>query len=239
MRGGGTTRPGALIRSADLDELTPAGLDAVRNLRPARLIDLRSGHETVSAHPLAGEPFFRSLPFVDPDRDRERRRGAERTKADLYTGSLDRNGARIADIALEVAEAPPGPVIVHCKAGADRTGMLCALFLEVAGVEPAAIIADYAATSRLDGNPSAPSADPSSLRPARQPATADTMTAVLAHLTSRYGGAVPYLRQHGVTAAHLDSIRHRLIRSDTLARRIRTPQGDGRPIRPVRHPSRF
>lgn len=215
MPGVGRTRAEALIRSADLDELSPAGLDSVRALRPARLIDLRSRHEILAAHPLAAEPFYRWLSFVDPDRDVERRPEMERTKADLYAGSLDRNGARIADIAVEIADAPSGPVIVHCKAGADRTGMLCALLLEVAGVEPDAIVADYAATSPFDGHPGVPSSDRSSLRPARQPATAETMAAVLAHLASTYGGAAPYLRQYSVTPSQLDSIRYRLICPDT------------------------
>lgn len=165
VRGRGRTRAGALIRSADLDELSPAGLDSVRALRPGRLIDLRSRHEIVSVHPLGAEPFYRSLCFVDPDRDGERRPESERTKADLYTGSLDRNGVRIADIAIEIAQAPSGPVIVHCKAGADRTGMLCALLLEVAGVEPDAIVADYAATSPLDGSPVSPHVTPLACRP--------------------------------------------------------------------------
>ena len=44
-----------------------------------------------------------------------------------------------------ISEATPG-VLVHCSAGRDRTGMICALLLGNAGV-PAEIVADDYATS--------------------------------------------------------------------------------------------
>src|SRR5438132_7958171 len=40
--------------------------------------------------------------------------------------------------------APRGGVLVHCHVGRDRTGMVCALALSVAGVPAAAIAEDYA-----------------------------------------------------------------------------------------------
>src|SRR5262249_57059156 len=49
--------------------------------------------------------------------------------------------------ALDGIVAPGGtPALVHCTAGKDRTGVLVALLLDVAGVDREVIVADYAAT---------------------------------------------------------------------------------------------
>ena len=39
-----------------------------------------------------------------------------------------------------------GAAVVHCAAGKDRTGVVVALALTVAGVPAQAVVADYAAT---------------------------------------------------------------------------------------------
>ena len=43
-----------------------------------------------------------------------------------------------------IADAEEGGVLVHCHAGKDRTGLVVALLLAVAGVAPEVIAADYA-----------------------------------------------------------------------------------------------
>ncbi|ULH13982.1 tyrosine-protein phosphatase (plasmid) [Deinococcus sp. KNUC1210] len=43
-------------------------------------------------------------------------------------------------------DAPPGSILVPCHGGKDRTGLVVALTLELAGVGRAAIAADYVAT---------------------------------------------------------------------------------------------
>jgi len=50
--------------------------------------------------------------------------------------------------ALEAVAASTPGVLVHCSAGRDRTGMICALLLGNAGVDPLLVAADYAASVR-------------------------------------------------------------------------------------------
>lgn len=52
---------------------------------------------------------------------------------------LSRIFARLADGDL--------PVLIHCTAGKDRTGFVCAMILSALGVETDAIMADYLATN--------------------------------------------------------------------------------------------
>ena len=42
-----------------------------------------------------------------------------------------------------LATAPPGGVLFHCAAGRDRTGLIAAILLTAADVEPEAIVTDY------------------------------------------------------------------------------------------------
>src|SRR6202012_6061 len=53
--------------------------------------------------------------------------------------------------ALDDVASADGAVLVHCAAGKDRTGMVCALALAAAGVEREAIVADYALTAERIG----------------------------------------------------------------------------------------
>lgn len=37
----------------------------------------------------------------------------------------------------------PAPILLHCTAGKDRTGVLCALILSLCGVDNEAVVAEY------------------------------------------------------------------------------------------------
>src|SRR4029077_9249540 len=67
---------------------------------------------------------------------------------ELNRWMVDRRGAGFAAVLNAIAQAPPGGVVVHCHAGKDRTGLVVALLLSVAGVERDAIIDDYALSDR-------------------------------------------------------------------------------------------
>ena len=65
---------------------------------------------------------------------------------DVYLGYLNHRPDSFVG-ALEDIAAGSGATLVHCAAGKDRTGMVCALALETVGVSREAIVADYVATA--------------------------------------------------------------------------------------------
>jgi protein tyrosine/serine phosphatase len=164
--GGRRTRAGVLIRSDAVHQLSEADVALlVERVGLRHVVDLRApGERREHARGLLGHtPVVYTELDVLTDALIEQRR-AERESA-LARG--DEPAAIIADgyhqllghgrhafvTALERLAVPAAvPALVHCSAGKDRTGVLVALLLDAAGVEPAAIVADYAATDeRIDG----------------------------------------------------------------------------------------
>lgn len=47
---------------------------------------------------------------------------------------------------LHLANSPDKPLIVHCTAGKDRTGVLCALILSLCGVDDDTVAYEYSLT---------------------------------------------------------------------------------------------
>jgi protein-tyrosine phosphatase len=146
--GGGTIRPGALVRSDTPDRLDAGGWAALRDHGVRTVIDLRNDDELqpvngrppevetlVLAHDgLEEDPAFWARMWDDP-----------RFGSPLYFAPhLERFPHRSARVLQAIAHAEPGGVLVHCQGGRDRTGLICALALTVAGAEPEAIADDYA-----------------------------------------------------------------------------------------------
>jgi protein-tyrosine phosphatase len=106
---------------------------------------------------------------------------------------------------------------VHCAAGKDRTGVVVALALTVAGVEPEVIVADYVATNeRIEAiverlSRSKMYGGDVTSRPVRAHETrAETMRALLEQLDVRYGGVPKWLADNGFTADETARLRDRL-----------------------------
>jgi hypothetical protein len=121
----------------------------------------------------------------------------ERGLRDVYLEFLDRWPESFAAAVAATGEAGPEPVVVQCSAGRDRTGLVTALLLDAAAVEPAEIAADYAMTPPIDGAPGA---------------TAWVMSEVLDALRERHGGGRGYLAAAGLTADGLSAAVTRVLR---------------------------
>jgi protein-tyrosine phosphatase len=197
LRPGGETRFKALIRADQpgaLSELDPRSL---LDYGVRMVIDLRSPRELVdSPNPLRDLLGYRHLPLLV---DRDMGSVADfRDMARTYRWTVDNRGEGVAAILGSIAEAPPGGVLFHCLAGKDRTGVIAALLLALAGVDRDSIIEDYVLSEGTV---------PAQFRP-----LPGMMADMLDHLDDRHGGVPAYLAEVGVGASAQEALRRRLAR---------------------------
>ncbi|MGI9084147.1 MAG: tyrosine-protein phosphatase [Aeromicrobium sp.] len=138
---GRRVRPGVLLRSAlpAPDDVVPSDLA----WPPEVVIDLRAPYELRHGHPLehldarlVNLPLLQALRPGNQDSD---------TLTVLYRVVLEDAAHLLVDVVHEVADAD-GPVLVHCAAGKDRTGVSVALVLRLIGVPHHDVMADYLLT---------------------------------------------------------------------------------------------
>jgi len=213
VAGGGSIRERALVRSDNHSYLTEAGVAALRAYGVRRIVDLRGPNECEQwPSPLAGDPAYRNLPVQGPDNP-----AGEPTLAELYRGMLDRRPELFGAALVAIAEAPDGAVVVHCAAGKDRTGLVVALALALAGVPDETIGIDYAVTEQrmrstydeLIAN-AADDGERAYLREVLRTTPAN-VTAALAHVRDRHGSVEDYLSAGGFTDAHREALVARLV----------------------------
>jgi protein tyrosine/serine phosphatase len=149
------------------------------------------------------------------------RQVAERDEAEppavrSYLGYLDHRPENVIG-ALRALAAADGASVVHCAAGKDRTGVICAFALAVAGVPHEEIVTDYAMTADVIealvaklalSSTYAEDMDRSDL--ARHTPRADTMDRVLRLLDERHGGPAGWLTAHGFGPREQAALRARL-----------------------------
>lgn len=159
--GGRRIKRGRLYRSAGHGRATPEDLEAIAKLDIAVVVDLRRKGERLR-DPSKRHPSFRGQVILnDTGEDDEDSWHAHIRRSDLSEAAfrdflLDyyRRApfeARHVDLFTRyfaaLAEAD-GPVLIHCAAGKDRTGILAALTHHLAGVHPSDTLADYLLTNQ-------------------------------------------------------------------------------------------
>jgi len=212
---GSTTRWRSLVRSDDLSQLTSAGLEALASFGVETVIDLRWPDEVASMpSPVRELKHIRYEPYslCTPTQDEWRARRADSTAKELWNRAMLQHLREELRQVLEiVATASAGPLLFHCVAGKDRTGVLAALLLAVADVVPEAIAYDYAESfdNLLEGYLQRyADAEPAAIIDALQ-CPAQGVHNMLAYL-DEFGGARAYLEAIGVRREHIALLRARL-----------------------------
>jgi protein-tyrosine phosphatase len=226
---GGRTRWGAFVRADNMSRLTPAGQSALIAYGVRTIVDLRRADElTMDANPFAApsddphRPAYLNLPLgLGADRDgilavQAAGAGDDASLSALFCLVLDHYWRGIAGVLRAIAAAREGMLLFHCHAGKDRTGLIAALLLALAGVPRATIAEDYA-LSQVCLQPIFDQRPRQELDPTRRErmarmigAVPETMLAVLAHLDARRGGVERYLRAAGLAEADLERLRQRI-----------------------------
>ena len=134
-----------------------------------------------------------------------------------YLGYLEDRPQAVVAALRALAAGGPGAAVVHCAAGKDRTGVVSALALAVAGVPHPEIVADYALTAEvIDGVVARLAASPTYAEDmerrdvASHTPRAETMERVLSLLDERHGGPVGWLAAHGFSGEDRAALRARL-----------------------------
>jgi protein-tyrosine phosphatase len=243
--GGGTIRPGVLIRSASLGHLTEADVShLVGDLGVRRVVDLRTDVEVDrdGPGPMHAQPdvVIHHLSLYPDTIDRtelpaapQAPAGAAAARAPLpwqrerfatdhdpvvgaYLRYLHQRPDSIVAALRAIAE-PDGATLVHCAAGKDRTGVVVALALSVAGVPRELIAEDYALTqsqiAAILGHLARSDlygfevTEPHKIPPASAP----VMVAVLDAIDTDFGGVLGWLAGHGWTGADTERLRRKLL----------------------------
>jgi protein-tyrosine phosphatase len=224
--GGRRTVSRRLLRSDSLQHLSPADVRRlVAEYGVREVADLRAGIELAAEGPgpMTREPLvtIKHLSLF-PEQDdyvvpmAERKPPVGRGFAGLYLGFLLQRPDSVLG-ALRLIAYGEGAVVVHCTAGKDRTGVVIALALAEAGVQRAAIVADYAASAERYAEVlrrhAREAADGGLARVAAlmHVPRAVTMERFLDALAEHAGGVGPWLKAHGWSEADRAALRRRLL----------------------------
>jgi protein-tyrosine phosphatase len=213
---------GVLYRADEPVRLTDEGRARVEQLGLRAVIDLRQQAQFDRGHLFGTADITHHIPTVDRvlDVDNPPRFEDAGDIVGLYEDMVERGRGQLVKavdtVARHIAE---GPVLVHCVAGKDRTGLVVALVQAAIGVTVDSIIAEYALSNEpTQRRRAAMMAEPVSGDPpvGRSPemlwtAPAEVMTIFAERVAQLHGSMRAWPGALGVSDATIDRLRQRLL----------------------------
>jgi protein-tyrosine phosphatase len=155
---GRRVRRGRLFRSGTLAYLTPAGQRGLAELGIRTICDLRTTRERLSEPSVALPTTIRTVSW-DYELDHGAVMGAVRVTSpkpeevrgaitEFYRTAPEDFAERFAQI-FDLLRTDQAPLVLHCTAGKDRTGVAAALLLTALGVSRTDVLADYVRSDQV------------------------------------------------------------------------------------------
>ena len=238
--GGRHVRMGALFRSDRLSALSLDDLEELGSRGIRTVVDFRAGPEIerdrsrlwpgVTSHislPV-GDTVDGDISMVDQIFEGRLRSVSEDDMAGLYLQMIGSYGERFAQLVAIAADVDHLPMLFHCTAGKDRSGIASALLLEALGVDRETVLDDYCLSNELRSHQRIKELAPEFAKinididdvRAILSAPRGVMSAVLAEIDDRFGrlsncsaatGVEGYLLAHGLDPASLEMLRANLL----------------------------
>ena len=186
VSGGGTFPKGKVLRSGALCFASQADAAKLLKMGIKTIIDLRLDNEIAKdgadkGYLTKGVPNLYHWPMA----------GSRGPGLAAYESYMEENGPLFKQFFAVLAKPERYPVLFHCSAGKDRTGILTALLLEAVGTPRNVIYDDYLHSKRIT--------------PALKVEKA-WMDAVFKAVDAK-GGIEPFLKSCGVTTEQLAAVR--------------------------------
>ena len=225
-RDGRRVKSGVVVRSDNPKGMTEQGhIDLMAVVGPRTVIDLRIEVEVEhDGYALKDDSVtvvnFPMLPLSGVTQE-QIDAGAFDNLIDDYMGQIEINGDSVLSALRMIASSDQHPVVYHCTAGKDRTGIVTAMLLDILGVEHETIAADYHLTTEnmkpiIERIRNAPVYKENGLANAPDwifSSDPETMLAFLERMTEKYGSAEGWALQRGLTQSEIDAIREHLLES--------------------------
>lgn len=154
---GKTFREGIVFRSANPDKIKKDDILKLKQLGLSTIIDLRAPTESRNGRMTIEGIKTESLPLDFERKTRERlipylrkrnsRDAIANISNELYLEILDAAVPVFRQLSEILLTPGRSPVLIHCQAGKDRTGIICALLHLVAGTEHRSVINDFMASN--------------------------------------------------------------------------------------------
>ena len=221
---GKRVKKGLYYRAGRQDRMTDEDLSRLSDLQISTQIDLRRPDEAreQGKGPLEamGAKYINIAVIPEGGTDQlSRLVGDTGISGKRYLGYLEFGPTSWLKMFEIFADAGSLPVVLHCTAGKDRTGVSTAFLLSVLGVSRDWIEADYLLTN-LDTDRQADFIEstvgyPEGVDRESMVAAAgvpeDAMKDFLDGVEAKWGSAVGYLQEIGVTQEQMDAVRHNFL----------------------------